>query len=99
MEHVQGAGIGPGGASMRWSFSRSVRNPGRARRLLRRELADWGVPGELAATAELVLSELVTNALRHARKPPGRLITVRAEIAPGRLLRIEVADASDAEPV
>jgi anti-sigma regulatory factor (Ser/Thr protein kinase) len=96
----QEPGCGPGGgASVGWSFERSARSSGRARRLLRRQLNDWGVPESLAGTAELLLSELVTNALRHACKPPGRLITVHAEFAPGRLLRIEVADTSDAEPV
>jgi anti-sigma regulatory factor (Ser/Thr protein kinase) len=56
----------------------------------------WGLDS-LADTAELVLSELLTNALRHARTPRGRLIETRYE----RLhdgVRIEVHDANDRKP-
>lgn len=48
-------------------------------------------------TAELLLSELVTNAVQHARVAPGREIEVRYELS-GSHLRIEVADASDEQP-
>ncbi|WP_240796592.1 ATP-binding protein [Streptomyces sp. RFCAC02] len=36
-----------------------------ARRRVRRQLAVWGVPEETSDNAQLVVSELVTNALRH----------------------------------
>jgi anti-sigma regulatory factor (Ser/Thr protein kinase) len=49
-------------------------------------------------TAELLLSELVTNAVQHAQVPPGREIEVRYELSDHRL-RIEVADASGSQPV
>ncbi|MGW7436663.1 ATP-binding protein [Streptomyces sp. NPDC054849] len=48
-----------------------------------------------AATAELLLSELVTNAVRHARAPQGRDIGVRLARYEG-VLRVEVADAGPA---
>lgn len=43
-----------------------ARAPGLARRFLRRTLAEWGVEDEPVETAELCLSELVTNAVIHA---------------------------------
>jgi anti-sigma regulatory factor (Ser/Thr protein kinase) len=69
---------------------------GRARHLLAQHLGGWGLP-HLADTAELIVSELVTNAVRHAREPRGRLIGTRFE----RLecgVRIEVHDANDRKP-
>ncbi|MFI0894975.1 ATP-binding protein [Streptomyces sp. NPDC020983] len=94
MSTVQGSGVCTG-----WTFSRSARSPKRARRLLVAQLAEWGVDGAVSATAELLLSELVTNAVRHAVRPAGRLVAVDVELAPGRLLRVEVADACEAPPV
>ncbi|MDP9443203.1 MAG: serine/threonine-protein phosphatase [Actinomycetota bacterium] len=41
-----------------------------ARRFLRRRLADWGVDGDVVDTAQLCLSELVTNAIIHSGTPP-----------------------------
>ncbi|MFJ1869358.1 ATP-binding protein [Streptomyces sp. NPDC088097] len=70
------------------------RAPGRARALLRAQLTEWKVDVDTADTAELLLSELVTNALRHARAPRGRQIGVRVARY-GGVLRVEVADAGD----
>jgi anti-sigma regulatory factor (Ser/Thr protein kinase) len=39
-----------------------------ARAWVRRQLTDWGV-GAVGELAELLVSELVTNALRHASRP------------------------------
>ncbi|WP_265935512.1 ATP-binding protein [Actinacidiphila bryophytorum] len=94
METVYGRGVSAG-----WSFTRSAKAPGRARRLLREQMEGWGVGGEVRDVAELLVSELVTNSVRHACRPTGRLIAVGAEMDPGRLLRVEVADASDVPPV
>ncbi|WP_327190563.1 ATP-binding protein [Streptomyces xinghaiensis] len=70
----------------------------RARALLHAVLADWGIGQDAAETAELVLSELVTNALRVP--VPGDwqvgVRIVRAE-ADG-LLRLEVSDAGRGIP-
>jgi anti-sigma regulatory factor (Ser/Thr protein kinase) len=68
-----------------------------ARRLLRRYLDAWEMDG-LADAAELVVSELVTNAVRHAQGPEDWLIETRFEQLKGGILRIEVHDASDAKP-
>lgn len=64
-----------------------------ARRMLRKFLT--GIAnGELFSPAgELVLSELMTNAVVHARTSPGRKLWVRFEVRAGQL-RVEVHDAS-----
>ncbi|MET8622753.1 ATP-binding protein [Kitasatospora sp. NPDC004669] len=46
---------------------------------------------------ELVLSELVTNAVMHAATPPGRLIYIQFELS-SDVLRIEVHDADPTHP-
>ncbi|MFI0895458.1 ATP-binding protein [Streptomyces sp. NPDC020983] len=70
---------------------------GTARRLLRRHLARRGMTG-LADTAELVLSELVTNALRHATAAEDSLVETRFTCLPDGSLRIEVHDADPTRP-
>ncbi|MFD8978840.1 ATP-binding protein [Streptomyces sp. NPDC059564] len=78
-----------------WIVPRTLRAPGRARALLRAQLAEWTVDAEPADRAELLLSELVTNAVRHARAPQGRDIGIRIARYDG-VLRVEVADAGPA---
>lgn len=74
---------------------RSPHAPRRARVLLCEQLTAWDVEGDPADTAELLLSELVTNAVRHARAPRGRDIGIRIARYDG-MLRVEVADAGPA---
>ncbi|BFV60844.1 hypothetical protein KCMC57_up59480 [Kitasatospora sp. CMC57] len=64
---------------------------GHARRFVRRTLTDWGLPG-LVDQAELLTSELITNALVHAGSP------VELRILRDRLLTIEVADVDSRPP-
>ena len=66
-----------------------------ARADLRKALASWGLPA-MEETALLVLSELATNAVRHARVP-GRQIETRF-LHRGDSVRIEVHDAADQHP-
>ncbi|MEW1774497.1 SpoIIE family protein phosphatase [Streptomyces sp. NPDC086777] len=54
-------------------------------------LADWGLD-EAGFAAELVLSELVTNAIRHGSGP------VRVRLLHGRTLICEVSDGSNTAP-
>ncbi|GHH83174.1 ATP-binding protein [Streptomyces sulfonofaciens] len=89
---------GADAVDIRWQLPRTPRSAGRARALLRSQLAAWGIAGEPAETAELLLSELVTNAVRHAGTPRGREIAVRLARYEGRL-RVEVADADDRRPL
>ncbi|MEU6850630.1 ATP-binding protein [Actinacidiphila alni] len=72
------------------------RSVGKARHLLARTLEEWGLP-HLSDAAELVVSELVTNSVRHAAEPRGRLIYTRFQRV-GDSVRIEVHDANDSKP-
>ncbi|MFJ4523481.1 SpoIIE family protein phosphatase [Streptomyces sp. NPDC088810] len=56
-----------------------------------RRLADWGLE-ELAFTTELILSELVTNAIRYGRDPIG------VRLLRDRTLICEVSDSSTTSP-
>ncbi|MEV7414141.1 SpoIIE family protein phosphatase [Streptomyces sp. NPDC089919] len=56
-----------------------------------RQLAAWGL-GDLAFTAELILSELVTNAIRYGEQP------IRVRLLRDRALVCEVADQSSTSP-
>lgn len=79
---------------LRWRYvARSVPV---ARRELRLTLERWEW-GAVADVAGLLLSEMLTNAVRHARVP-GREIETRFSRV-GRLLRIEVHDASETRPL
>ncbi|MEV0775582.1 ATP-binding protein [Streptomyces sp. NPDC050433] len=93
MVHLDG-----GAVVLRWRRHPSC--VGLARSELRKALAGWGLSA-LEDPAILVLSELVTNAVVHARVPAGREIETRF-LPTGRPvpdgLRIEVHDASDRRP-
>ncbi|MFI8433679.1 ATP-binding protein [Streptomyces sp. NPDC079020] len=70
----------------------------RARAVLRAKLGEWRAGQAAAADGELVLSELVTNALR-VPVPGDRLVGVRIECrGRGELLRLEVSDAGAGGP-
>jgi anti-sigma regulatory factor (Ser/Thr protein kinase) len=66
---------------------------GRAREVARKALPGWGIP-EHTGLAELIVSELVTNAVRHAEGP----IEVRVSYACGDLWT-EVHDQGAGRPV
>lgn len=71
----------------------NLQAPGEARRAITRFLARSGLP-QIIDDAQLLASELVTNAVRHATGP----IIVRAYLTDG-FLHIEVYDSStDAPP-
>ncbi|MGW4237191.1 ATP-binding protein [Streptomyces sp. NPDC004749] len=70
----------------------------RARNLLHAVAGDWSIGQETLAEAELVLSELVTNALR-VPVPGDRLVEVRiARLPEDGVLRLEVGDAGGGKP-
>ncbi|MDT9690230.1 ATP-binding protein [Streptomyces sp. P9(2023)] len=79
---------------MRWR--RGPKSVPLARRALRKALGTWGLPA-IEDAASLILSELLTNAVRHARVP-GRSIETRFLLMPDGL-RIEVHDASEQRPL
>lgn len=75
-----------------WILEPSPESPGNARRLARIALAQWGL-SEYAGTAELLVSELMTNAVYHATRPIGlRLLRTST-------LRCEVLDDDPGAPV
>ncbi|MGW7067622.1 ATP-binding protein [Streptomyces sp. NPDC054855] len=80
-----------------WRLPRTPRSVGRARSLLAEQARAWKVPDDVADAAVLLLSELMTNAVRHGRVPVGREVEARCVLG-GGVLRVEVADASDALP-
>lgn len=73
---------------------RRRRSAGAARLLLRAFLSRHEGGERYVEVAELLLSELVTNAIEHAHVPPDRLIMVHFALADARL-RIEVHDPGD----
>ncbi|WP_078900173.1 ATP-binding SpoIIE family protein phosphatase [Streptomyces sp. SBT349] len=75
----------------RWEFPGGPESVARARDATTRQLAEWSL-SELAFTAELVVSELVTNAIRHAGGPVG-LRLIREDV-----LICEVTDPSNTQP-
>ncbi|WP_329494381.1 ATP-binding protein [Kitasatospora herbaricolor] len=76
---------------------RHRRSAGVARRLLRTFLAGLDGAEQLLEMGELLVGELVANAVEHARGPSGRLVEVRYAVSAGRL-RIEVHDAGNELP-
>ncbi|MFF3875726.1 SpoIIE family protein phosphatase [Streptomyces sp. NPDC001978] len=62
-----------------------------ARSLAVRQLTQWGLE-DLATTTELIVSELVTNAIRHATGP------IRLRLIRHQLLTCEVSDTSNSLP-
>ncbi|MEV0264236.1 ATP-binding protein [Streptomyces sp. NPDC050617] len=81
-------------------FAPHRRSPGLARAALRNRLQEWGIGGEVADAAELLLSELVANAVKASAEPggAGRDVGVRFTLAAGRL-RVEAVDGGDGWPV
>ncbi len=61
-----------------WRLALDPVEVGRARAVVREQLHDWGLE-RLADSAELMVSELVTNALRHSHSRPVELRLVRGD--------------------
>ncbi|WP_405997068.1 SpoIIE family protein phosphatase [Streptomyces sp. NBC_00829] len=74
-----------------WTFAADVELVARAREVTNQQLARWGLENE-AFTTELIVSELVTNAIRHGDEP----ITLR--LIRDRNLICEVSDGSNTSP-
>ncbi|WP_436846763.1 SpoIIE family protein phosphatase [Streptomyces litmocidini] len=74
-----------------WFLDPEDAAPGEARRLARRALARWDLE-ELTDSVELLVSEVVTNAVRYAERP----VTLRLHRT--NVLRCEVADDSPQMP-
>ncbi|KAB1141775.1 ATP-binding protein [Streptomyces luteolifulvus] len=82
------------GDDVYWPLDHNPRAPSQARRLIRDQLTRWGLD-EQADIAELLATELVTNALMHARGP------IRLSLSRSLLkgaLRCGISDASPLPP-
>ncbi|MFC1400884.1 MULTISPECIES: SpoIIE family protein phosphatase [Streptacidiphilus] len=85
------AGGAPAGApdpsplTVAWTLAAEPTAASRARRLVRSTLLDWGLL-PLLDTAQLLVSELVTNSVRYAEAPIG------LRLSRGRTLLVEVSD-------
>ncbi|WP_368396428.1 SpoIIE family protein phosphatase [Streptomyces sclerotialus] len=88
MARVQGL---PKDAVGDWNLAPEARSVARARELARDQLTDWGLEA-LVDTTELLVSELVTNALRHGHGD------IRLRLLLDRTLVCEVWDADLAQP-
>ncbi|MGW5662808.1 ATP-binding protein [Streptomyces sp. NPDC003758] len=76
-----------------WMLAHRPEAAGEARKMAERTLAGWKVAPEIADPVLLVVSELVTNAVEHARPP----LTLRLsrDAGTGRV-RVEVTDGGPA---
>ncbi|RSS43650.1 serine/threonine protein phosphatase, partial [Streptomyces sp. WAC07061] len=83
-------GIAPSDVAY-WFLDPEETAPGRARRFARRALSRWGLE-ELSDSLELLVSEVVTNAVRYAERP----VTLR--LLRTDVLRCEVGDDSPQLP-
>ncbi|MGW7195907.1 ATP-binding SpoIIE family protein phosphatase [Streptomyces chryseus] len=82
----------PAGDTTTWRLEPTAADVRRARKLVDGQLARWGLP-ELADTTRLLVSEVVTNAVRHAGGRPVELRLARADT-----LLCEVSDAEHTLP-
>lgn len=84
----------------RTSRARYSSHPARvktARQQAERAARLWNLGTAATSALELVVSELVTNAVKHARTPPGRQVGVTLTLAE-KTVRVEVRDADPALP-
>ncbi|MGW0753331.1 SpoIIE family protein phosphatase [Streptomyces sp. NPDC002587] len=82
----------PAHAAVTWFLGDDPAEVATARRHTRNKLADWNVDEDTAAATELIVSELVTNALRYGTPP------LRLRLIKDRTLTCEVHDTSTATP-
>ncbi|MFJ9817351.1 SpoIIE family protein phosphatase [Streptomyces sp. NPDC101151] len=75
-----------------WEVPADPAAVGHVRNEATRRVAEWGLGDELAMTTELIVSELVTNAVRYADSP------IRLRLLRDARLTCEVADASSTAP-
>jgi hypothetical protein len=68
--------------------------PATARRLVHDRLVEWGYPPEVRTSAELLVSEVVTDALRQHPS----LVTVTVEPMADDRLKVEVANEPEPAP-
>ncbi|MFV0131244.1 SpoIIE family protein phosphatase [Streptomyces sp. HMX112] len=75
-----------------WELADGPEAAARARALATGQVEAWGLDGEVAFTTELVVSELVTNAVRYAAGP------IQLRLIRDRTLICEVSDSGHTSP-
>lgn len=75
-----------------WELAPDPEEVGRARDLVTEQAVAWGLDEDLVFTTELVVSELVTNALRYASGP------IQLRLIRDRTLICEVSDTGHTSP-
>lgn len=93
---TDGCGVHGVGARVSTPIALVPTAPGHARRILNEALAEWGY-GHIEDAADLIVSELVTNAVLHGAEP-AQLTIYTDPGADGGLLFLEVDDAGDHTP-
>jgi anti-sigma regulatory factor (Ser/Thr protein kinase) len=80
------------GESLRLELERDIRAPALARSAVADQLVALGVDGSFGQTVVLLVSEVVSNAVRHSSAPPESCISLDATVT-DRAVRIAVTDA------
>jgi anti-sigma regulatory factor (Ser/Thr protein kinase) len=80
------------GESLRLELERDVQAPAIARSAVAEQLTALGVDGSFGQTVVLLVSEVVSNAVRHSTAPADAAISLDATVTE-RLVRIAVTDA------
>ena len=80
--------------SLALSLERGVAAPGVARAAVAEQLAAAGIDGSKEQTIVLLVSEVVSNAVRHSSAPAGAAIELRASVD-DQLVRVSVTDAGE----
>ncbi len=80
--------------SMRLELQRNVRAPAIARSAVAEQLGSMGVDGSLGQTIVLLVSEVVSNAVRHSAAPAEAAIALEASVTE-QSVRVAVTDAGE----
>ncbi|WP_431968618.1 SpoIIE family protein phosphatase [Actinacidiphila sp. bgisy160] len=81
-----------------WQFPSDPAVVCRARTLATRQLAQWGLE-QLAESTELIVSELVTNAIIHGSSDRSGDCSIGLRLTRHEMLTCEVSDASHSHPL
>jgi anti-sigma regulatory factor (Ser/Thr protein kinase) len=82
----------PASESLRLELERDVRAPAIARSAVAEQLAAMGVDGSFGQTVVLLVSEVVSNAVRHSSAAPDAAISLDTRVTE-RAVRVAVTDA------
>lgn len=91
---MTGAGATEGQDTLRLELEPNVRAPAIARSAVSEQLSAAGIDGAFGQTVVLLVSEVVSNAVRHSGAPDQAAISLEASIT-GAAVRIAVTDAGE----